>query len=270
MTQLLPTFGAQIEDRAGFARAIGLEPGDLEELPIEAVSCGVAVPVRAGQDHGRRSTASRSTGGRWRASTSRRVRRAGGLLLHHRSHRRQRRRNRLQPHAGAHVRHQPRIRPPAARADRSAGTCSTTAWSRRAGAVDGQPPGRGDEAARAGSTSRSTATAARSRACGSAGSRCWWRRGRCSYEVAGSRFAGSRVRRRLARAWAPPRACGAPRRKGRRFEHCGECCARLGGTMGRKILALMPISPRPPTSPSRSSRRFARACTRRVRPSRKP
>ena len=49
MTQLLPTFGAQIADRAGFARAIGLEPGDLEELPIEEVSCGVAflfVPVK--------------------------------------------------------------------------------------------------------------------------------------------------------------------------------------------------------------------------------
>ena len=42
MTQLLPTFGAQIADRGGFARAIGLEPDDLEELPIEEVSCGVA------------------------------------------------------------------------------------------------------------------------------------------------------------------------------------------------------------------------------------
>jgi trans-2,3-dihydro-3-hydroxyanthranilate isomerase len=49
MTQLLPKFGAQITDRAGFARAIGLEAGDLEELPIEEVSCGVAflfVPVK--------------------------------------------------------------------------------------------------------------------------------------------------------------------------------------------------------------------------------
>jgi trans-2,3-dihydro-3-hydroxyanthranilate isomerase len=49
MTQLLPTFGTQIADRGGFARAIGLEPGDLEELPIEEVSCGVAflfVPLK--------------------------------------------------------------------------------------------------------------------------------------------------------------------------------------------------------------------------------
>ena len=49
MTQLLPTFGTQIADRGGFARAVGLEPGDLEELPIEEVSCGVAflfVPVK--------------------------------------------------------------------------------------------------------------------------------------------------------------------------------------------------------------------------------
>jgi trans-2,3-dihydro-3-hydroxyanthranilate isomerase len=49
MTQLLPTFGAQIADRGGFARAVGLEPADLEDLPIEEVSCGVAflfVPVK--------------------------------------------------------------------------------------------------------------------------------------------------------------------------------------------------------------------------------
>lgn len=48
MTQLLPAFGAQIEDRAGFAGAVGLEPADLVDLPIEAVSCGVEflfVPV---------------------------------------------------------------------------------------------------------------------------------------------------------------------------------------------------------------------------------
>ena len=49
MTQLLPSFGARIADRAGFASAIGLEPADLEDLPIEEVSCGVAflfVPVK--------------------------------------------------------------------------------------------------------------------------------------------------------------------------------------------------------------------------------
>lgn len=49
MTQLLPKFGTQIGDRAGFAKAVGLEAGDLEDLPIEEVSCGVAflfVPVK--------------------------------------------------------------------------------------------------------------------------------------------------------------------------------------------------------------------------------
>src|SRR5215203_3672361 len=50
MTQLLPAFGAEIADRAGFARAIGLDEMDLEDLPIEQVSCGVAflfVPVKS-------------------------------------------------------------------------------------------------------------------------------------------------------------------------------------------------------------------------------
>jgi trans-2,3-dihydro-3-hydroxyanthranilate isomerase len=50
MTQLLPKFGSRIAERAGFANAIGLEPGDIDEhLPIEEVSCGVAflfVPVK--------------------------------------------------------------------------------------------------------------------------------------------------------------------------------------------------------------------------------
>jgi trans-2,3-dihydro-3-hydroxyanthranilate isomerase len=49
MTQLLPSFGAQVADRVGFAAAVGLQPDDLEDLPIEAVSCGVSflfVPVR--------------------------------------------------------------------------------------------------------------------------------------------------------------------------------------------------------------------------------
>ena len=52
MTQLLPSFGAQIADRGGFAAAVGLQPDDLEDLPIEAVSCGVRLPVRAGEDAG--------------------------------------------------------------------------------------------------------------------------------------------------------------------------------------------------------------------------
>lgn len=41
MTQPLPSFGATIEDRAGFAEAIGLAHGDLADLPIQAISCGV-------------------------------------------------------------------------------------------------------------------------------------------------------------------------------------------------------------------------------------
>jgi trans-2,3-dihydro-3-hydroxyanthranilate isomerase len=49
MTQLRPSFGAQIADRGGFAGAVGLQPDDLEDLPIEEVSCGVNflfVPVK--------------------------------------------------------------------------------------------------------------------------------------------------------------------------------------------------------------------------------
>jgi trans-2,3-dihydro-3-hydroxyanthranilate isomerase len=42
MTQLLPSFGATIVDRAAFAAAAGLTPSDLVEgLPIQMVSCGV-------------------------------------------------------------------------------------------------------------------------------------------------------------------------------------------------------------------------------------
>ena len=49
MTQLRPSFGAQIADRGGFAAAVGLQPDDLEDLPVEEVSCGVSflfVPVK--------------------------------------------------------------------------------------------------------------------------------------------------------------------------------------------------------------------------------
>jgi trans-2,3-dihydro-3-hydroxyanthranilate isomerase len=49
MTQLLPSFGVQISDRAAFAAAIGLDLADLEDLPVEEVSCGVPflfVPVK--------------------------------------------------------------------------------------------------------------------------------------------------------------------------------------------------------------------------------
>ena len=48
MTQLLPSFGARIEDRSAFAAAVGLGEGDILDLPIEAISCGVEflfVPV---------------------------------------------------------------------------------------------------------------------------------------------------------------------------------------------------------------------------------
>jgi trans-2,3-dihydro-3-hydroxyanthranilate isomerase len=42
MTQPLPSFGLEIEDRAGFAAAVGLDGADLSpDLPIEEVSCGV-------------------------------------------------------------------------------------------------------------------------------------------------------------------------------------------------------------------------------------
>jgi trans-2,3-dihydro-3-hydroxyanthranilate isomerase len=49
MTQPLPSFGTKIADRGGFAAAVGLQPDDLEDLPIEEVSCGVPflfVPVK--------------------------------------------------------------------------------------------------------------------------------------------------------------------------------------------------------------------------------
>jgi len=41
MTQPLPSFGMEITDRAAFAKAAGIDVSDLEELPIEGVSCGV-------------------------------------------------------------------------------------------------------------------------------------------------------------------------------------------------------------------------------------
>lgn len=41
MTQPLPAFGAAVAGREGLAAAVGLEPPDLADLPIEPVSCGV-------------------------------------------------------------------------------------------------------------------------------------------------------------------------------------------------------------------------------------
>ena len=50
MTQLLPSFGGVISDRARFAAAVGVEESDLVDgLPIQMVSCGVPflfVPLR--------------------------------------------------------------------------------------------------------------------------------------------------------------------------------------------------------------------------------
>jgi trans-2,3-dihydro-3-hydroxyanthranilate isomerase len=42
MTQLLPSFGETIDDRAAFAASAGLTPADIVDgLPVEVVSCGV-------------------------------------------------------------------------------------------------------------------------------------------------------------------------------------------------------------------------------------
>ena len=72
MTQPLPSFGAQIADRGGFAAAVGLRagrprgPADRGSVVRRRRSCSCR------SRRGRRSTAWRSTGARWRASTSRR------------------------------------------------------------------------------------------------------------------------------------------------------------------------------------------------------
>ncbi|MGH9372064.1 MAG: PhzF family phenazine biosynthesis protein [Vicinamibacterales bacterium] len=41
MTQPLPSFDDEIENRAALAAAVGLEPADVADLPVETVSCGV-------------------------------------------------------------------------------------------------------------------------------------------------------------------------------------------------------------------------------------
>jgi trans-2,3-dihydro-3-hydroxyanthranilate isomerase len=41
MTQPLPSFGFEVAQRDAFATAIGLEPRDLADLPVEEISCGV-------------------------------------------------------------------------------------------------------------------------------------------------------------------------------------------------------------------------------------
>jgi trans-2,3-dihydro-3-hydroxyanthranilate isomerase len=48
MTQPLPSFGFEVTERSAFAHAVGVEPGELSDLPIQEVSCGVPflfVPV---------------------------------------------------------------------------------------------------------------------------------------------------------------------------------------------------------------------------------
>ena len=50
MTQPIPSFGAGIEDRDAFAAAVGVEPGDLGETPVQSVSAGVPflfVPIKS-------------------------------------------------------------------------------------------------------------------------------------------------------------------------------------------------------------------------------
>ena len=48
MTQLTPTVGGQIRDRAAFAQAVGVEAADLlEGAPIEVISCGVPFLIAA-------------------------------------------------------------------------------------------------------------------------------------------------------------------------------------------------------------------------------
>jgi trans-2,3-dihydro-3-hydroxyanthranilate isomerase len=41
MTQKNPEFGPEVQDRAGFARALGIADGDLADAPPQQVSCGV-------------------------------------------------------------------------------------------------------------------------------------------------------------------------------------------------------------------------------------
>ena len=52
MTQPLPSFEQQIRNREAFAAAVGLDAGDLADLPVQVVSCGVPflfVPLESRQ-----------------------------------------------------------------------------------------------------------------------------------------------------------------------------------------------------------------------------
>mgnify|MGYP003575889131 CR=1 FL=1 len=53
MTQLLPSFGARIEDRTAFAAAVGLEQGDLLDRPVERASTASAVRLASATTHER-------------------------------------------------------------------------------------------------------------------------------------------------------------------------------------------------------------------------
>jgi len=47
MTQKNPEFGGRLADRAGFAAALGVDPGDLVDAPPQVVSCGLPYLVAA-------------------------------------------------------------------------------------------------------------------------------------------------------------------------------------------------------------------------------
>ena len=194
MTQLLPTFGAQIADRAGFAAAMGLEPGDLEDLPIEEVSCGVEflfVPVKTRAAVDRVEIDRRALARVYEQAkcddlavfffTTDRTGASGDETVYSRM---------LAPQFGVAE------DPATGGASGPLGSLSAPPrrGQRRAGAIDGQPPGRGHEASEPDPhLDRQRRRHDHARA-GRRHSRCWWRRERYSCEVDRS---GSRDARRL-------------------------------------------------------------------------
>ena len=133
MTQPLPTFGAWSKDRAGFAR--GRSASAESDLAGRSAGPGRlvrrAVPVRAAAHaHGRRRRRDRSAKALASAAAPR-ASRAAGVLLHHRG-------AAADDDDGAtagcsrRASASPRIRRPAAPADRSAATCCSTASCTRA------------------------------------------------------------------------------------------------------------------------------------------
>ena len=198
------------------------------------------LPVRAGEDanSGRpRGDFPARPGARLRAGE---VRRPGGLLLHQGSHRREWRRDCLQPHAGAAVRYQRRSRH--RRGERAAGIVPAPSrhGQRRAGTVDGQPSGRGHE------TSQPHPHLDRQRR-------------RHDYARSGGRPVGAGGGGNCLSSWYAVRESGS----------IAVSSERLRENHGKKIRVSTHTSRRLPASPGRSSKRFARGCTRRVRMSRK-